>query len=145
MDADLNYCWIQCVNKPRLSKYLCMRNAIMQCRYVNVGATRFGCISPSPLPSHPLHTCACQHSQVHKHTRSVRRAIRYRAADSSFGLLLSSYGDRPNKSEQRKFIHLSLPSSWGVQHSRQSQQGGAHVPTYCGTRPGKEANNSRDL
>lgn len=58
----------------------------------------------------------------------MHRAIRYRAADSYFGLILSSYSDRPNKSVQRIFIHFSLPLARGLRHSRQSQQGGAHVP-----------------
>lgn len=50
------------------------------------------------------------------HTRGWRGAGRYSAAaaDASFGLILCSYSDRPNKSEQHEFIHLSLPSASGI-------------------------------
>ncbi len=69
-------------------------------------------------------TCKCTNT----HTHNMHKAIRYRAADSYFRLILFSYSDRPNKSEQHIFIHFSLLLAWGLRHSKQSQQGGAHIP-----------------
>lgn len=67
-------------------------------------------LNRSPLLFHPLvHASTSKYENIYAHT--MHRVVRYRAADNAFGLLLASYSDRPNKSEQHIFIHLSLPSA----------------------------------
>ena len=108
--------WIQSVNEPRLSKYSWMWSSV--CCAVPTYKRRATHTHTHTLFLLIAHLYSLAHA--HSHTHTMHRAIRYTAAGSSFGLILSSYNDRPNKSEQRIFIHISVPLAWGLRHSRQS-------------------------
>lgn len=114
---DMNGAWkpfcIQSVNEPRLSKYLYTRSCtvcVVLCQHMNVGQhtnthTSFLLITHLCSITHmQANTCNCASTYTH----IMHGAIRYRAADS-FGLILSSYSDRLNKSEQCTVIHFHYP------------------------------------
>lgn len=88
--------------------------------------TYFIFLNCSTLLSHPAHThasqCKCAHTHMHMHTHThhaqshqIQTCIRYRY----FGLILSSYSDRPNKSEQCIFtFHYPWPEAFDTVSSR---------------------------